>query len=445
MRTKSILLEVLLVTGLASSTSAQWQHGMLVDKIIACVDDQVILESELEKESQLLQAQPGVQPIKGKCQILQEILSNKMLLASASLEGITIEETVIESEVSQRMQEFLDEAGSEAVIEQITGKSIQLLKEELRKNIKERLIIIQMYQKIIGDFSITPQEVKTFFHQLPPDSVPYYAAEVEIRQIVRYPVLSQHDKAAIIDRLQSFKERIQAGEKFEQLAKQYSEDPCSARSGGELGFCNLGELVSAYETAVLTLKPGEISDPVETEFGFHLIQLIERQSGRYNSRHILIKPSASELAIQAAIAQLDSIRTLILEKHTTFEKAAQEYSEEPVTSQQEGLLTGGAGSLRMSVDDLAPEIFFAIDQLSPGAISQPMVFITPEGKQALRILCPKEKIAAHQANLVQDYETLQKMALSAKRSRALQEYLKSIKDSIFIKIIPDYQHCMKLL
>lgn len=444
MSTKRIASAIMLSVSLATGALAQPQQGTLVDKIIARVDDQIILQSELDNELELYKAQQGPQVPDLKCQILAGMLVNKMLLARAQVEGVTVEKAAIEDRFSRKMQEFLHQAGSEAIIEQYTGKPIRAFKEELRKLIKEQLVINQMHKKIVDDLSITPAEVQAFFDKLPTDSLPYYPAEVEVRQIVRYPSLSQQDKAAIIERLQAFKARIQVGEQFEQLAKQYSEDPGSASSGGELGFWRLGELALAYEAAALALKPGEISDPVETQAGFHLIQLIERQKDRYNTRHILIKPSASAPDLQEAIAHLDSIRTSILEKHTTFEKAAQEYSEDVATAQQGGLLTGGDGGVSMPIDALPPEVFFTIDKLVPGAISEPVTLTTAIGKQAVRILYLKEKVPPHQANLQQDYEKIYQMALEAKRSTVLQEWVQSIKASVSIDIAPEYQHCMLL-
>lgn len=444
MSTKRIASAIMLSVSLASGALAQPQPGTLVDKIIARVDDQIILQSELENELELYKAQQGPQVPELKCQILADMLVNKMLLARAQVEGVTVEKAAIEDSFNRKMQEFLSQAGSEAIIEQYTGKPIRAFKEELRKLIKEQLVINQMRKKIVDDLSIAPAEAQAFFDKLPTDSLPYYPAEVEVRQIVRYPALSQQDKGAIIERLQALKARIQAGEQFEQLAKQYSEDPGSASSGGELGFWRLGELAPAYEAAALALKPGEIADPIETPFGFHLIQLIERQKDRYNSRHILLKPSASVPDLQEAIAHLDSIRTSILEKHTTFEKAAAEYSEDPATAQQGGLLTGGDGGVSMPIDALPPEVFFTIDKLVPGAISEPVTLTTAIGKPAVRILYLKEKVPPHQANLQQDYEKIYQMALDAKRSTVLQEWVQSIKASASIDIAPEYQHGMLL-
>lgn len=444
MNIKHSILRAILTVLLTSNISAQPKQGMLIDKIIASVDDQIVLQSELEREYQLYQAQGGAKVPNLKCQILAEMLIHKLLLARAKIEDISIRKEEIEDHCNYKMKELLNQVGSEAVLEQYTGKSIQTFKDEIRKLIREQLTIDKMQNKIINDISVTPTEVKAFFTKLPTDSLPYYASEVEVRQIVRYPTLEQQDKTTIIKRLEALKARMQAGEQFEQLAKQYSADSGSASSGGELGFWKLGELAPEYEATALALQPGEVSDPVETQFGFHLIQLIARDRDRYNSRHILIKPDTTTLDLEEPKTYLNQLRTAILSGDSTFEKAAQEYSEDPLTAPKGGLLTDGSGGVRMAIDDLSPDVFFTIEHLIPGTISEPVEFTTLDSQQAIRILLLKDKVAPHQANLEQDYEKLEQMALNAKKATALQEWFSSTKASASIDVAPEYQHCTLL-
>lgn len=425
--------------GLTSSAIAEPQQGTLVDKIIARVDNQVILRSELEEALQQCQAQGGPLGPDLKCRILSRMLFDKTLLARAQAEGVSVAKAHIEAKYNHIMQELLSQLGSEAMIAQRMGKPIQALKEAIRESIEEQLIIEQMKEKIIGDLSVTPKEVQVFFDELPADMLPYCPAAVEVRQIIRYPTPSQQDKESIIEQLQALKARTQAGEKFEQLAKQYSEDPDTAIRGGELGFRRLGELAPAYEAAALALKPGEISDPIETPFGFHLIQMIARQKHHYNTRHILIKPSASAPNLPETIAHLDSIRESILAGHTTFEAAAKQYSQDIATASQGGLLTSAHGGTRIPIDDLPTDVFFAVHKLVPGTIAEPTPLTVAPGKQAVRILYLKEKAPSHPANLQQDYEKIAQMALAAKKVTALEEWFKNTQAEVFIKIDPDYQ------
>lgn len=441
MSIQRVVVKIILAIGLANSAIAEPQQGTLVDKIIARVDDQIILQSELEAALQQCQAQGMASGLDLKRRVLAGMLEHKMLLARAQAEGVSVEKVLIEDNYNREMQELLAQLGSEAAIAQRMGKPIQAFKEKLKKISQERLIIEQMQKKILGDLFVTPREVQAFFDALPVASIPYYPAEVEVRQIVCYPTPSQQDKAAIIEQLQVLKARTQAGEKFEKLAKQHSEDEHTASRSGELGFRRLGELAPAYEAAVLALKPGEISGPVETPSGFHLIQLIERQKDHHNTRHILIRPSASATSLQETAAHLDSIRTSILVGHTTFEEAAQQYSQDIATAPQGGLLTSAHGGARMPIDDLPTEVFFAINKLASGTITEPATVTVAPDKQAVRILYLKEKVPPHPANLQQDYDKIAQMALAAKRAAALKEWLQNTQAEVFIKVDPAYQDC----
>ncbi|MEL6152860.1 MAG: peptidylprolyl isomerase, partial [Bacteroidota bacterium] len=269
---------------------------------------------------------------------------------------------------------------------------------------------------------------------------------VEVWQIVQYPTISQKEKADLTQQLQTLKTRIQNGESFEELAKKYSQDPGSAPQGGELGFWRLGELAPAYEEAALSLKLGEISAPVETQFGLHLIQLIAYEKGQYNSRHILLKPNPQSLDIAATQAQLAHIRTDILAGQYTFDQPVQKISDDDddayaSTDALGSSLTSHHGNARMPIDELPAELFFAIEHLTPGTISEPTVFTTPDGQQAVRLLYLKEKILPHQATLEQDYDKLQQLVINQKRANALQAWFNNTKANVTIHVAPEYQQC----
>jgi peptidyl-prolyl cis-trans isomerase SurA len=416
-------------------------QGTLVDKVIAEVGDQILLQSELETAYQQYLRQGGEEAPDLKCKILEYMLLNKVLLTQANREGVTVGKEEMEQAISQRMRYLVAQAGSEEKLAQHFGKSTQEIKSELRSSLKDQLLLEKMRSQIIRNISVTPQEVKEFFEGLPAHELPYYPAEVEVRQIVHYPQLSQQEKNRLIEQLNALKTRIQNGESFEALAQEYSQDPGSAAQRGELGFWRLGELAPAYEAAALVLQPGEISAPVETQFGFHLIQLIERKKDEYNSRHILLKPSPEALDVEAAKTHLAQLRKALLEGPITFEEAAMSDSEDSFTASNGGLLTGQGRGTRMPIEDLPPDIFFAIDQLIPGAISEPTAFTTPDNREAVRILFLKDKTAPHQANLAQDYEKIQQMLIDEKKTTALQEWFERSKASIFIKVAPEYQGC----
>ena len=437
MSTHYIAIRMILAICLASSVIAPSEQETVVDQIIAQVGDQIILQSELEEALHQCQAQGVELGPDPERQVLRNLLAKKILLASAQAEGVSVEEEHIESTYKHVMQNLTSRQGEAMVAQQ--GPEYQ---EQIKKDIREQLMIHQMYKKITDDISVTPREVKAFFDTFPKERRPYYPAQVDIRQILCYPTPSQQDQAASIEQLQALKARLQAGEKFEDLAKQHSEDTATASRGGEVGFRRLEALPTTYQTAILALSPGETSDPVETPFGFHLIQLIEKRQNYYNTRHILVRPSASAPNLPETIERLASIRESILAGSTTFEDAAKQHSQDIATAAQGGLLTSAHGTTRMSVRALSNEIFFAAYALTPGTISEPTTVTIAPGKQAVRILYLKEKIPPHPANLQQDYEKIAQAALEHKKEKALEEWFQKAQAEVFTQVATPYQDCI---
>ena len=423
---------------------AQAPQGTLVDKIVARVDNQIILQSELETACQQYLLPGGQEMPDLMCKVLANLIRNKALLAKAKQEGVVVTSEEVAQELSRRMKYLVTQAGSEAELAQYWGKSIPEIKKELRAQLKEQLMLERMRAQIIREISATPQEVKSFFENLTTQERPYYPAEVVVRQIVRYPQVSQQATDALVAQLKALKRRLQNGERFEALAQTYSQDPGSAPQGGELGFWRLGELAPAYEAAALTLQPGEVSEPVTTQFGVHLIQLIAKDKDRYNSRHILLKPNPAMLDLETAKNYLIQLRSSILASELTFEEAASTSSEDASTASMGGALTGEQGNVSMVIDDLPPDVFFAIEPLAPGGISDPVVFTTSDSQEAVRILLLEEKIAPHQANLAQDYAKIQQLLIDKKRTTALQAWFEGVQASASIEVAPEYQHCSML-
>jgi peptidyl-prolyl cis-trans isomerase SurA len=428
----------------ANFMQAEAQELQLLDKIIATVNEQILLQSELDQSYQYYQAQrrdtsnDSVLDIKYK--IFESLLMNKILLAKAKIEGKTASLEEIDRAFKHRMQYFINQAGSEELLKNYIEQPLQNFQEELRKSIKEELTIEKMRNKIVGEIRVSPAEVRTYFENLPEQELPYYDTQVEVCQIVRFPKPSEQDKAAILEKLQTWKHCIQAGEPFEKFARQYSQDAGSASNGGELGFWRIGELTPAYEAAVLASKPGDIIGPIATPLGFHLIQLLNLQEDRYNSRHILLKPVVSKAAIEAEIAYLNTIRTNILEKKLSFEKAAIVYSEDKHTAQQGGALTAyGSQDIKITLAALPSDIGLIVDRLQPGEISRVELYNTSLGEQAMRIVYLKRKIPAHRANLQEDYNTIYQMALNKKKELALNEWFRNTKDEMTLRIDPAYE------
>ena len=271
---KTCLLIIVLCQTLASAVLAEPSNEALVDKIVANVDNQIVLQSELETAYQQYLAQGGKEEPTLKCKILEHLVLNKMLLAKAKAKGVVIEQEEIEQEVDRRIRYITAQAGSVEAVEKYFHKSLAEISNDLRERMREQLTLERMRAQVIKDVTATPQEVKNFFEALPAHERHYYPASVTVRHIVKYPAISQYEVDSLTEQLKALKTRLQGGETFEALARQYSQDPGSSPQGGMLGFFRLGELAPAYEAAALALKPGELSEPVITEFGFHLIKLI---------------------------------------------------------------------------------------------------------------------------------------------------------------------------
>ncbi len=428
-------------------TSVAYAQGPVqrkVDGIIAKVDNHIVLRSDVEfGYIQYLQQSKQKPNEAMKCDIFRSLLQDKLLLARAEIDSVVVEETMVADQLNRRIQYLASQVGGVERLEQYYNKSINQLKEDLRRTVREQMIMEKMQQEITGKVSVTPKEIKKYFNSIPSDSLPYFSSEVELGQIVKFAAVSKTQKQAAREKLEALRTRIvTGGEDFQKLAKEYSQDPGSAQAGGELGFFKKKELVPEYEAAALRLEPGGISNVIESQFGFHLIQLIERRGQEFNTRHILIKPATATVDVQEAALELDSIRTLIMNDSTTFAKAAKDFSDDKATKDSGGMMrNGNTGGAFISMDQVDPSIFFVIDTMTVGEISKPIPFTTEDGKEAMRIIYLKGKSKPHMANLKDDYQRISTAALSEKRGKAVDEWFRKNISTVFIEIDPEYQDC----
>ncbi|MGB3617793.1 MAG: peptidylprolyl isomerase [Catalinimonas sp.] len=418
------------------------QQAMTVDKIVAKVDNYVVLRSDLEFTYQQVLSNGERDRGNLKCQLLENLIINKMLLAKADIDSVVVEEMMIDGELEGRMQMMLQQIGSRERAEELYGKTIDQLKEELRKPVREQMTIKRMQQTITADVKVTPSEVRKFFNNIPRDSLPFFSTEVEVGQIVKLPKVSRAQKQAVREKLLALRKRIQAGEDFAALAEQYSQDPGSAKNGGDLGFWGRGAMVPEFEGAALNLKVGQMSNPVESAFGFHLIRLEERKGTEYRARHILMKPESAASDMDAARDSLSAIRDRILNDSLPFSKAAKEYSDDEETKNSGGFFVDMAtNTSRVPTEQLDPVIFFSIDTMEVGQTSMPTEFRTEGGEDALRIVYYKNRIAPHQANLREDYQKIYQAALNEKKQRVLGDWFENTRDEVYISIDPMYDEC----
>lgn len=435
-----------LVIALVVSTSAAMAQtegkGFMVDEIIAKVDNYIVLKSELERAYQDYITNGGTPSPEARCQYLAILVRNKLMVAKAEIDSVLVEESQVDNNLQRRFDLILGQyGGSVQQLEAVYGKSIEQIKADIYDQVKEQLVVQRMQDEITKDVTVTPAEVKRFFNKIPKDSIPYLSAEVEVSQIVRVAKVSGSQKEETKRQLIELRDRILRGEDFSELARKYSADPSVVANGGDMGFVGRGMMVPEFEAMSFKLKPGEISMPVETDFGFHIIQLMERRGNEYNSRHILMSPSPSAKDLVDATNYLDSIRTLVLNDSITFDKAAKEFSDDTQTKNSGGYFTDPEGGTFVSVDELDPVIFFNIDTMKVGNISRPIAYRTDQQKDAVRIFYYKSRIPPHQASLKDDWNKIESFTLNEKKNRILYKWFEKARQDVFINIDPTYDYC----
>ena len=436
------VLGVCFVLSSLATYAQEVENKNVLDRIIVKVDNYFILKSEVESQYQQYLTS-GQANTPNRCQILEGLVVNKLMLAKAEIDSVIVEDKRIEAELNSRMEQMEGQYGSAKNIVEAYGKSIATLKEDLRSSLKEQLTGRKMQDKITDDVKITPKEVAAFFNEIPRDSLPYLPAEVEISHIIRLAKPNKNQKEELYAKLLDFRRRVEKGESFEDLAKVHSEDLGSGKRGGDLGFAKRGAMVAPFEAAALRLKPNQMSDVVESEFGFHLIQLLEIRGQEYHARHILLRPDYQKLDLTEPTKFLDSIRVLVQRDSTTFEKAAKEFSEDKATQDAGGVLMDASnGGNRLAYDGtMDPALFFALDSMKVGTISTPIPFRTDDGRSAVRILFFKAKHPPHFANLKDDYQKLAQITLSRKKNNAIEKWFMKAKDDVFIFIDDEYKDC----
>jgi peptidyl-prolyl cis-trans isomerase SurA len=421
---------------------AQDKTGFVVDKIIAKVDNYIVIKSELEQAYQGYVAEGNPASEEAKCQIFNRLIMNKLMVAKAEIDSVTVTDQEVDQNTTQRMGMIMQSSGnSPEELERRYGKSLDQIKLELRDQIREQLLSREMTQKITKDIKITPAEVKRFFNKIPTDSLPYYSSDVQIGQIVKIAKISASQEEEAKRRLNELRDRILAGENFNELALKYSEDPSARQNGGEMGFVGRGSMVPPYEAMAFKLRKGEISIPFKSQFGHHIMQLIERRGNEYNSRHILLLGNPSAEDVQRAQHYLDSLRRKIVKDSIKFEYAAKQYSDDNETKGRGGYFTDQDGGTNVSLRDIDPVVYLAIDTMKVGTISKPIAYRTDDGKEAVRILYYKAKLPPHQANLKDDWHRIQSAALAEKRDKAIGKWFNKSKGDVFINIDPEYNSC----
>jgi peptidyl-prolyl cis-trans isomerase SurA len=414
--------------------------GVIVDKVAAVVGKNLILASDIENQySQALSSGETPPP---KCSVLEELLFTKLLVHQSEVDSIEIPEKQVQQELDQRMRYYVAQVGSEEKLEEYYGKSIAQLKEDFKEDVREMLLARQVQQGITADVKVTPAEVRAMFNSFSVDSLPLLNAEMEIAQIVKKIEVNEDEKNNVREKIKKIRDRIVGGEDFATLAVLYSEDTESAKRGGELGFVGRNDLVPEFAAEAFNLKGKEISRIVESQFGFHIIQLIKRRGEMINVRHILISPKFSSTDIKKAQSELDSVRNQIVLGNISFEEAALKYSNDDETKLNGGLMINPAtGTTKFDVAEIEPGLFFVLDKLKLGEISEVSKQAGSDNKPAFKLLMIKSKSEPHRANLKDDYQRLQNIALQQKQAKTVSNWINKKRKQSYIKVTEEYMGC----
>lgn len=439
--TKCLLLLSAMVFLFTGKISAQLQKGQLIDGIAAVVGDEIILESDIEDQANYAKQQ-GTN-VDNKCDFMESILNNKLLIYEAKKDTLIENRSAAIKDMAagkynQILAQFPDE---KAMLAAYKFRTSYEMKNAIEKIDSDNYYGQQKYARITEKADVTPNEVTDFYNQFK-YQLPNVKDEVSLSKISVYPKLSEAHRKEIIDKLNKIKQDIKNGDSFENLARIYSEDEGSAAVGGLYKSINMGQMVKPFEAAALNLQEGEISDPVESEFGYHLIQLVKRNGKKYDARHILIKntPNASEIA--ATKKELDSIRTLILEKKMTFKDAAYKYSDDKTTKFSAGVMTNNQdGSDKLEKLGLDPTISYQIAGLKKGDITEPFEQEDQQKRKMINMVQVNDIIDAHQLELANDYERIKDMALNKKKNEIVEKWVNNKIPSIFISLDNKYKDC----
>ena len=410
----------------------------VLDKVIAKVGSEYVLLSELEEQFALLKDQQGTLPSTARCFILDNLLTNKLLINQAKLDSVEVADEEVEGQLNARIDQILEYMGGDIrQFEEYYGQTINEVKENFRDDLKNKLLAERMNQTIMSGISVTPSEVKAFFHNIPKDSLPYFNSEVEVGELVVKPEVSEAEKQKAIAKLEKLRQRIvEGGEDFAELAKTFSDDFASARIGGDLGWTKRGKFVPEFEAAAYNLDEGEISPVVETPFGFHIIQLLGRRGNSIHTRHILVKPEITDEDLERTRMKMDSIRKLLMEGEITFSQAVKKFGYKDVQSYHNDgkMINPASGNTYFEIADLEPDVYFTIDTMEVGEYSQPFTYTDPRGEIFFRIVQLQSRSEPHRASLERDYSKIQAAAIEQKKMTYLQEWIKSKIDETYIYI-----------
>lgn len=441
MKNMKRILGTFLLSALVLSSMAQ---DKVIDQIVAIVGGNIILKSDIENMTINQQAQGITTEGDMKCEVLEEFLINKLLVAEAELDSlITVTPSQVNQQMDQQMQMYLQHFGTESAVEAYFKKPIAMVKSEMQEAIRDQLLSQQMRSKIVENVTVTPSEVRYYFRNLDKEQIPTIPTQYEYAQITIQPQIDLEEQNRVKAKLRDIKKRIENGSSFEAMAVIYSEDPGSAKDGGRLPYMGRAQLDPTYATAAFNLKGDKISNVVQSEFGYHIIQLIDKQGGKVATRHILMKPKVSVDALEEAHDRLDSLATLIRKDEIVFEQAAAMFSFDKNSRNNGGIaINPNTLSSKFAVEELDGDVSKIVTKMNLNEISEPFETIDPENQQTVfKIVKLTNKIEAHKADLQNDYQVLADLYLNKKKEDVLQEWIADQQSQTYIRIDNTYANC----
>lgn len=434
---------VIILSFCFGSLYAQPAPKVIADRIIAVVGDKIVLESDIVNALHDMERQGMELPPDAKCLTLEQNMGIKALVLQAEKDSIPITEEEIDVAIDNQIRGFINAYGSKDELERVAQRSVYQLKEDFREGFRERKLAESMRNKIVENIKITPNEVKQFFESIPVDSLPLYESEVEIGQIVSFPKASQDANEYAIEQLKDYKHQIETGARdFKTLASLYSDDPGSKERGGmyEVNRSNK-EFDPVWMSKAFTLKPGQISNPFKTKFGYHIIMLESRTGDDAVVRHILKIPQVTQVELRTGYQKLDTVRSKLIAQTIDFGTAVSKYSEDDASKFTAGRLQGKDGSGFLTIDQLDKDIVPVLSKLTPGEYSQPVEFSDERGKKGIRIVYLISRSVPHRENMKDDYSRIAAKALEQKKDNAIEKWFADKIKTYHIEVDAAYSNC----
>ena len=441
-KSRLLVCAILFVAGVSFNAYAQ---DNVIDEVVWVVGDEAILKSDVEEER--LRAQYEGYKFDGDpyCIIPEQLAIQKLFLHQAAIDSIEVTDSEVIQQVESTINSYIRSVGTREKLEEYFNKSMTQIREAMRENVREGLTVQRMKEELTSNIKTTPAEVRYYFSQLPEDSIPFIPTQVEVQIIVQEPKIPIEEIERVKAQLREYTDRINSGDtQFSTLALLYSEDPGSARRGGELGFMGKGQLLPEFANVAFNLTdPKKVSKIVETEYGFHIIQLIEKRGDRVNCRHILLKPKVSEKEQEAAIARLDSIADDIRNNKFTFESAATYLSQDKDTKNNHGLMQNPYdGTSKFEMQQLPQDVAKVVDTMNVGEISEPFIYTNESnGKEVCAIVKLKSKVEGHKANIRDDYQRLREMMVEKLKEEKLEQWIVEKQKTTYVRINDNWKNC----